>query len=102
MRWLALPGEALRRPLRVVKRRLRILPLVVALSAAAGRGRGCGDLTAPEHHRHRGRRSRLRRRICLRKGRIPTPNIDRLAKRGVRFTHGYSTAPVCSPARAAC
>jgi arylsulfatase A-like enzyme len=31
---------------------------------------------------------------------IPTPNIDRIAKNGVRFTDGYATHPVCSPSRA--
>ena len=31
---------------------------------------------------------------------IPTPNIDRLAARGVKFTRGYATASVCSPSRA--
>jgi len=30
---------------------------------------------------------------------IPTPNIDRLAASGVRFTDGYVTAPVCGPSR---
>lgn len=30
---------------------------------------------------------------------IPTPNIDRLAAQGVRFTDGYVTAPVCGPSR---
>lgn len=29
-----------------------------------------------------------------------TPNIDRLAKEGVRFTHAFTPTPVCSPARA--
>jgi arylsulfatase A-like enzyme len=29
-----------------------------------------------------------------------TPNIDSIAKNGVRFTSGYVTAPVCSPSRA--
>lgn len=28
-----------------------------------------------------------------------TPNIDRLAKRGMRFTNGYAACPVCSPTR---
>src|SRR4051812_19400619 len=30
-----------------------------------------------------------------------TPNIDRLASDGVRFTNGYAACPVCSPTRAA-
>jgi len=32
---------------------------------------------------------------------LKTPNIDFLAKTGVRFTSGYVTAPLCSPSRAA-
>lgn len=31
---------------------------------------------------------------------IPTPNLDSLAKTGVRFTNGYVTHPYCSPSRA--
>src|SRR4051812_13158401 len=31
---------------------------------------------------------------------IPTPNIDAIARAGVRFTDGYVTCPVCSPTRA--
>lgn len=31
---------------------------------------------------------------------IRTPNVDRLAKSGVRALHGYSTAPQCVPSRA--
>jgi arylsulfatase A-like enzyme len=30
-----------------------------------------------------------------------TPNLDRLAAEGVRYTHFYTTAPVCSPSRSA-
>jgi arylsulfatase len=32
---------------------------------------------------------------------IRTPNIDRLAAEGIRFTHFYSGNPVCSPSRCA-
>jgi arylsulfatase B len=32
---------------------------------------------------------------------IPTPNIDSLAKSGVRFTNGYVSAPFCAASRAA-
>ena len=32
--------------------------------------------------------------------RVPTPNIDSLARTGIRFTDGYVTAAVCAPSRA--
>jgi arylsulfatase A-like enzyme len=32
---------------------------------------------------------------------VPTPNIDAIARNGVRFTDGYVSAAVCSPSRAA-
>ena len=31
---------------------------------------------------------------------VPTPNLDSIAKNGVRFASGYVSAPVCSPSRA--
>jgi hypothetical protein len=31
---------------------------------------------------------------------VPTPNLDSIARSGVRFTNGYVSAPVCSPSRA--
>jgi arylsulfatase A-like enzyme len=33
------------------------------------------------------------------RGKIPTPNIDRLATEGMRFTDGHSSSGVCSPSR---
>lgn len=30
---------------------------------------------------------------------IPTPNIDRLAKQGMRFTDAHTAAPICGPSR---
>lgn len=32
---------------------------------------------------------------------VNTPNIDRLAKEGVRYTHAYTAAGVCAPSRSA-
>lgn len=31
---------------------------------------------------------------------VPTPNIDRIAKNGMKLTQYYSAAPICSPSRA--
>ena len=33
------------------------------------------------------------------RGRIPTPNVDRLASQGMRFTDAHSGSAVCSPTR---
>ena len=38
---------------------------------------------------------------CQGNERLDTPNIDKLAREGMRFTDAYSAAPVCSPTRAA-
>ncbi|MDR2981799.1 MAG: arylsulfatase [Puniceicoccales bacterium] len=37
---------------------------------------------------------------CYGQQKIKTPNIDKLAREGIRFTDSYSGAPVCAPARA--
>ncbi len=33
------------------------------------------------------------------RGKIPTPNLDRFASQGMRFTDGHSSSGVCSPSR---
>jgi arylsulfatase A-like enzyme len=38
---------------------------------------------------------------CLSNGIVKTPNIDRLAQKGVKFTTAYVPAPLCGPSRAA-
>lgn len=36
---------------------------------------------------------------CYGQSKIPTPNIDRLAKEGIKMTRSYSASPVCAPTR---
>lgn len=37
---------------------------------------------------------------CYGQQKIKTPNLDRMAKEGIRFTQHYAGAPVCAPSRA--
>lgn len=37
---------------------------------------------------------------CYGRHKIKTPNLDKIAKEGIRFTQHYTGAPVCAPARA--
>lgn len=37
---------------------------------------------------------------CLGNPHIRTPNLDRLACRGVAFTRAYCQCPICTPSRA--
>lgn len=36
---------------------------------------------------------------CYGQQKIKTPNLDQIAKEGIRFTQHYTSAPVCAPAR---
>src|ERR671914_622932 len=38
---------------------------------------------------------------CYGEKTIQTPNVDRLAREGTKFTRAFVTAPVCSPCRSA-
>src|SRR6186997_624887 len=38
---------------------------------------------------------------CYGTSQVSTPNLDRLAAEGVRYTRAYTTAPVCSASRSA-
>ena len=38
---------------------------------------------------------------CYGTAQVWSPNLDRLAAQGVRYTHAYTTAPVCSASRSA-
>ncbi len=37
---------------------------------------------------------------CYGNAYVETPNLDRLARRGIVFDHCYSQSPVCTPSRA--
>src|SRR3954447_4646927 len=36
---------------------------------------------------------------CYGQQKIKTPNLDRMAREGMRFTQHYTSTPVCAPAR---
>ena len=38
---------------------------------------------------------------CYGHGQVKTPNLDRLAAQGTRFTSAYTNSPICIPSRAA-
>lgn len=72
--------------------RLALLFALAACSLAAQRpnivvivsdDQGYGDISCYEHPKE-----------------VSTPNMDRIAAGGVRFTNGYASCPVCAPTRA--
>src|SRR3569623_76272 len=38
---------------------------------------------------------------CYGEAEVKTPNLDRFARQSIRFTHAYTTGPVCSASRSA-
>ena len=76
------------------------------LGAGAGRADRAAGAAAAEHRRDRRRRPRLQRphlraAAASPTARVPTPNIDSIARDGVEFTHGYAGNATCAPSRAA-
>ena len=60
-----------------------------------------GTATAAEYRLHHGGRHGLRRRRCYGRPDLKTPNIDRIAAKGVRFLQGYANSAVCTATRTA-
>jgi len=73
----------------------RLLPLLLLLLGAAARPAAKPNilwLIAEDFGPHLG---------CYGTKEVWTPNLDQLAKDGVRYTRFFTTAPVCSPSRSA-
>jgi uncharacterized sulfatase len=85
----------MRSPLEVRTRLVRLL-LALGLVAASTGQTWAADrpnilwVTSEDHGPHLG---------CYGDAYATTPNIDRLAARGMLYTHAWSCAPVCAPAR---
>jgi N-sulfoglucosamine sulfohydrolase len=76
---------------------LRVLIVVVSLAALATAGPQATRpsilwLVAEDFGPHLG---------CYGTKEVSTPNLDKLAAEGVRYTRAFTTAPVCSPSRSA-
>mgnify|MGYP001036462129 CR=1 FL=1 len=67
-----------------------LAPLLLAPHATAADRPNILWLTSEDHGPHLG---------CYGDSYASTPNVDRLAARGMIYTHAWSNAPVCAPAR---
>lgn len=91
---------------RSASRRRTVASGALALVAAALALTACGDATKPAAPQARNAIVILADDLGVADvsayfpDRIPTPNIDRIARGGVRFDAGYATAAMCSPSRA--
>ena len=90
---------------RSASRRRTVASGALALVAAALALTACGDATKPAAPQARNAIVILADDLGVADvsayfpDRIPTPNIDRIARGGVRFDAGYATAAMCSPSR---
>lgn len=69
---------------------LALMVIAPSVSHAAGPRPNILWLVSEDHGPHMG---------CYGDPLATTPNVDRLASRGLRYTHCWSNAPVCAPAR---
>ena len=77
----------------------QFLPLLLSLCPCGAAAAGANDrphvlLILSDDHLHTALG-------CAGNPAVSTPHLDRLAARGVRFTHCFVPNPICTPARAA-
>jgi arylsulfatase A-like enzyme len=82
----------------------RLVDLRIRCSIVGGAREGCarkdGDVSQPNVLWIFSDQHRPHAMGCYGDPNVPTPNLDRLAAEGMRFTRAYSNAPLCSPFRA--
>src|SRR5437016_1877722 len=78
-----------------------VVPALVALTATAGSAPAAGALAGPNVVLILAEDMGYGDLGCYGCPDVKTPNIDRLARQGVRFTSYYANGPECTPTRAA-
>lgn len=80
-----------------------LLALLVSLSFAASRDRKAGPPASPKPNIviFLTDDESWQERSAYGWSKIPTPHFDRVARDGILFTRGYTSAPSCTPSRAA-